>query len=64
MAESINVEHVLIEVYVLVPLHSYAKSIPVFNGLNFLDWKHVAIIDVNNIEEKTHYWAWKKVKQT
>jgi len=58
MTQIIIVKHVLIEIFVFVSLHSYDKFVPVFNGLNFPDWKHV-IIDASNIEEKTHYRAWK-----
>jgi len=62
MTQSINakVKHMLIEVFVSVSLHSYAKSVTVFNGLNFLGWKHVSIIDASNIKEKAHYRAWKR----
>jgi len=38
ITQSINVKHVLVVVYVLVSLHPHATSVPVFNGLNFLDW--------------------------
>jgi len=60
MTQSINVKHVLIEVFVPLSLHSYAKFVPVFNGLNFPNWKHVDIIDASNIEGKTHYRVWKR----
>ena len=50
----------LIDVFFPVSLHSYAKFVRVFNELNFPDWKHVAIIDINNIEEKAHYRVWKR----
>jgi len=52
MTQSINVRHVLIAVYVPVFLHSHASSVPVFNGLNFLDWSeqvqfHLGVLDLD-----------------
>jgi len=38
MTQSIDVKHVLIVVFFPVSLHSHAKSIFVFNGLNFPNW--------------------------
>jgi len=36
------------------------KYVLVFKGLSFSDWKHDAIIDASNIEEKAHYRVWKR----
>jgi len=52
MTQSINVRHVLIAIFDPVSLHSHTTFIPVFNGLNFLDWSeqvqfHLGVFDLD-----------------
>jgi len=52
MTQSINLNHVIVVIYIHVSLHMHAMYVLVFNGLNFSDWSeqvqfHLRVLDLD-----------------